>query len=159
MSPKKAIITLSVLLGLSVCANAFLGGMVLSQGPFRGPPPMFAGDFSGESGSRGHMREGARQFTRSLPPEVRQPVMEAFRNDHDQREELISNIASARRAAMDILKAEPFDVVKLREALAVQRQAQGVTQAHVHELLVGVIEKLTPEQRQQLARASERIFK
>lgn len=160
MNARKAIVTLSVLLGLSVCGNAFLGGMALSRAPFMEPPRhMMRGDGPEGRPEGGRMRDGLREFGRDLPPEVRQPIMDAFQQDREQRTEYMRQIGEARRASLDALRAEPFDAAKLREALVAQRSAQATIQEHVHELLVGVIEKLTPEQRQQLANSAQRLFK
>lgn len=171
MNAKKAIITLSVLLGLSVCGNAFLGGLALSHGPF-GPPhmmrggPDFAGpDRDGPPGARGagpenaRFRGGLRDFVRDMPPDVRQPILEAFKGHREEMGDRIKLIGDARKSAMDVLQAEQFDADKLREALAAQRAAQLEMQTSVHERLIGVIATLTPEQRRELAGSTQRLFK
>lgn len=173
MNAKEAIITLSVLLGLSVCGNAFLGGLVLAHNPMLGPPPFMAGgpqDDSGPDSMRGgpgrdeHNGFGGRlramrDFARDLPPDVRQPIMDAFRNDRDSMIQNVKSMGDARRTVIEALKAEPFDVDKLRSALETQRTLQSGVQQHVHEMLIGVIGKLTPEQRTQLADSAGRLFK
>lgn len=159
---KKIIITLSVLLGLSVCGNAFLGGLVLAKGPLMmGPPPheMTGGEHRGPGGPEGSRLRGLREFGRSLPPDVREPIMEAFKADREEMGQHIRAIMESRRTSMEALKAEPFDATALREALKAQRAAQQATQEHVHEQLVGVIETLTSEQRAQLAGSAARLFK
>ena len=178
MNAKKAIITLSVLLGISVCANAFLGGMVIAHspfgGPFSGPPPhMREGGPDGPRGmhaegpdsrgpersGEGRLRGGLRQFARDLPPDVRQPIMQAMLADREQVSERIQKMGENRKAITEALTAEPFDAAKLRDSLATQRSLQSEIQTHIHETLLGVIEKLTPEQREQLAKSVQRLFK
>ncbi len=164
MNAKKAIITLSVLLGLSVCTNAFLGGLVLSHGPF-GPPAMMRGHGPDREGPRGgdvetaRFRGGLRDFVRDMPADVRDPIMEAFKNDREAMGQRIRAIGEARKASMEALKAEPFDTAKLTEALVVQRAAQLAMQEAVHAKLLTVIETLNVEQREQLARSAQRLFK
>lgn len=187
MNAKKAIISLSVLLGLSVCANAFLGGMVIANGPFGGPfggppPHMMRGGPDGfdgppelrgegpEGGERaerggpgregeGRFRGGLRQFARELPDGVREPIMQAMLADREQMGERIQKINENRKAVIAALTAEPFDAEKLSSVLSTQRSMQAEIQFHVHETLLGVISKLTPEQRQQLGTAVPRLFK
>lgn len=165
MNARKAIITLSVLLGLSVCGNAFLGGFVLSRGPLTAPPQFERMGGPHDEGRRGPgdspmMRlRGVRDFLTQMPPDVRQLMGDAFKGDRENMMQGMKDIADARAATIEALKAEPFDVEKLRAALVAQRSTQSATQEHVHEMLVGVIEKLTPEQRQQLAGSAQRLFK
>lgn len=159
MNAKEAIITLSVLLGLSVCGNAFLGGLVLAHNPMLGPPPFMAGGPDAERSGGGERFRGLRDFARDLPPDVRQPIMDAFRNDRDSMMQNMQSMGDARRTVIEALKAEPFDVDKLRSALEAQRTLQSGVQQHVHEMLIGVIGKLTPEQRTQLADSAGRLFK
>lgn len=160
MKTQKAIITLSVLLALSVCGNAFLGGLVMSR--MRPPPALEAmspgvGMPMGPEAAR--LRGGLRQFLHDIPADVRQPIIEAFRNDHDEMAARIKAIGSARADTISAMTTEPLDVDKLREALAAQRAVQSSTQEHVHEILVNVIEKLTPEQRQSLGQFAQKLFK
>lgn len=149
---QKAVVTLSVLLAVSLCGNAFLAGVVLSRP--KGPPPMNEMSMGGRPGGI-----NPREFVRELPPEVREQVMAAFHNGSGEILQGMRGVMQSRRATIDALKAEPYDEAALLSALEAQRQAQLAVQANVHTKLVSVISQLEPEQRAKLTQSARKLFK
>lgn len=183
----RVVVGLTVALVVSLCLNAFMGGVLLTKRPPPSVRPPFEQSLAqnrdgannpgslfrrGEgwrarSGMGGRddesrntpMRGALRDFAEVVPPDVRGPLMSSMRNQRDQIEAKMQGVMAARRASMAALAAEPFDVDALRSALSAQRAAQSDVQATVHEGLMDAIAQMTPEQRQKLSESAGRLFK
>jgi uncharacterized membrane protein len=149
---QKTVVTLSVLLAISLCGNAFLAGTVLSRP--KGPPMMGEQMAGGRPGSL-----NPREWFRDLPPELRAQFAEAFQSGKGEVLQGMRSVMQARRTTVDALTAEPFDIAALQTALEAQRQAQLAVQTGVHNKLVSVIGELSPEERAQIAQSSRKLFK
>lgn len=149
--PLRVIVSLSVALVVSLCANAFMGGVLLSRSARHPPSEMMAGASEG----RGALRD----FASAMPPEMREPLLQGMRDQRQMIGDRMRHVQAARQASIMALKAEPFDSEALRSALADQRAAQSEVQAVVHEGILNSVARMTPEQRQQLSQNARRLFK
>ncbi len=165
---QKALVTLATLLALSVCANAFLGGILIARPPYPGTIPMERELGAHREGLRGESlrgegmragREGLRDMLRELPPDVREQIGQALRQNSRAMAQGMRSVMEARQATQEVLTASEFKADALRAALKAQRDEQLKVQERVHEQLVGVIETLTPEQRAQLGREARKLFR
>lgn len=132
---------------VSLCANAFMGGLLVAQ---HAPPPASMGAMAGE---------GMRNFSGHMPPDVRGMMADVMRDQRGAIGEKMAAMKQTRTAVVDALKAEPFEANKLREALTAQRSAQADVQSAVHESIVAAIEKMTPEQRAKVANNAGKLFR
>ncbi len=153
MTPQlRVMVGLIIALVVSLCANAFMGGVLLSRGAHHPPSGMMAGT---APEGRGALRD----FAAALPPDMRAPLMQGMRDQRQIISDRMRHVQEARQASMMALRAEPFDSEALRSALAAQRTAQSDVQAVVHEGILKSVAQMTPDQRQQLSQNGGRLFK
>lgn len=172
MSTSRTIALLSIGLTLSLCLNGFFVGTRVAryQMGLKGPPPVHAVDEHPEArpdGGADNFREGPnrdrmrmimKKFLERIPEEDKGVLQQAMDEARPLIEERMKAVEVARTSALEIMKAEPLDSVRLRDALAVQRVAQSDVQATVHDTIVKALEKMTPEQRARISALAKRLF-
>lgn len=134
---------LAIALAISLLANMFLLGMIVSR--LSAPGPHRAAEPDGMHGRRPMVAADARRHDRSLRHLLR-PKRAAMRAERE-------GIRAARREVRDALVAEPFDTKALSTALAQLREATGHAQHALHEALLRAAPTLSADQRAQLSRA------
>jgi len=141
--PSRRLLTALVVASLAV--NLFLAGLLAGDwlmGRY-GPPP-FAPAINPS-----WMRH-------ALGPDAERMVAPVMRRHMDEIREHIEATRRARRAVGAALTAEPFDRAALEDALARIRTQNAEAQAAFHGAFVDVADKLSPEQRAELAKESQR---
>lgn len=102
----------------------------------------------------GHMRGedfGLMSLSRELPEERRKEFRKQLRDDRAKLKPMMEDIRVSRRAAADLLAAQPFDRAALERAIAtVAEKERAFRQAAVTAFL-GHAEQLTPDERRMLA--------
>ena len=116
---------------VSVCVNLLLAGVMIGGRWHDGP--RWRGPFA------------------NVPEEAR-PVMKAvFDSRKAEFDAQREKVREARQKVADILKADPIDQAKLDQALSELLQQSQAIQKLGHQVMIEVAQKLTPEQRQQMA--------
>ena len=157
MTPQRLITVLAVLLTASLCANAFQAGYVFSR-PHH--PSMEGRPGGGEDGQPGdRLRAGMQRFMEKLPPEARAPLQQSLKGQRAAMAEGLQAMQQSRRDVAALLQSDVLDAEALREALAAQRQAQGVVQQSVHEALIEGLADVPPEVRRELGRDAGKLFR
>lgn len=95
---------------------------------------------------------GLKSFSRTLPDERRQVIRDTFKTYRPKFRELRREARTARREAADVLAAQPLDKDKLRTSLARIDTAESGLRAHVSDFFIDVADKLTPQERADLAK-------
>jgi uncharacterized membrane protein len=147
-----------VVLILSVAINGLLAGLVLSNtvGPRNngaGPPPAQTG---GEA-----LPQDARRMVRHLSNERRREVIrEAFGSldiqRSDQPRALFVKRQEARQRALKLAGAEELDIDAIKKALHDVRDLNGKLATQGDELLMEVLQIMTPEERASAMQAMKR---
>lgn len=95
-----------------------------------------------------------------LPSASNGPWRELMRREFQkQRRVWIPDLRAARQARIEVadaLRAEPFEVDRLKLALAALREADGRLQSRTQNALAELAAEMTPEDRERLARRMER---
>lgn len=172
MDIKKVVLGLSLVAAVSVSVNAFLAGLIIGHRPphmdmMSGPPPMFDGPagppphgaFRHNGAQPDRLQGPFQDFSRRLPEDVRASFMKALEDDRPHMEETMRAMADFRSEAAELMQAEKFDAARMRELLEEQRQVQEDAHAHIHEIIIGVLEKLEQNKRQELADYADRLFR
>jgi len=115
---------------VSVCLNLLLAGVVV--------------------GGRWHDWPGRGPF-RDIPDEARpliKSVFESHKSEFDARRDAVQQ---ARMKVAEVLKADTIDQAQLNQALSELLQQSQAMQKLGHQVMVEVAQKLTPEQRREMA--------
>jgi len=141
--PSQRVLGIAVVASLAL--NLFLGGLMAGDW-LRGrtAPPPFAPMMSFSS-----MRH-------ALGHDAKPMVESVMRQHHESIRRHIDDVRTARRDVAAAIGAEPFDRAQLETALARMRAEVGQAQTAFHGAFADVVGNLTPEQRQQLAKESQR---
>jgi Heavy-metal resistance len=133
------------LLALSLMANLLVGGIALGHrfGPERGERLM------GASAAQ----LVPRKFFMELPPERRRELLGDVRTNMRDLRGLRDGSSPAVLQIADTLAAEPFDQTRFRQAVDAYATGPDSLSVRGATIINGLIAKLTPEERQQLARA------
>lgn len=91
-----------------------------------------------------------RGLTRMLPDSAREEARVKLEARGPEIRDLFVSSMEARGAALDAMRAEPFDPDALAAALAASRVADEAARTAVHELTVDIISDMTPEEREQI---------
>lgn len=152
MSPR----TLKLALIISVCLNLLVIGAVVGALAF-GPGGAGDRDRRSDGTSRGGPPE-LMAFSRTLDAPQRKELRDRLRSDpvlRGGRERL----SGGRDAIINALRAEPFDVEALRQAMIEQRGVQVELATRGIDALVDVINGLNAEDRTAFAAELERRFR
>lgn len=150
-------IWLGVALVLSLVVNTFfiglmVGGRLTSERWASG----LHDRFGAEAGIEGFGRFGMppdldpRAMTRMLPESARDEARAMLEARGPEIRNLFMASMEARGAALDAMRAEPFDRDALSTALATSRDADEAARAAVHALTVDIIADMSPEEREQI---------
>ncbi|MFO1189599.1 MAG: periplasmic heavy metal sensor [Alphaproteobacteria bacterium] len=141
--PSRRVLGIAVVASLAL--NLFLGGLMAGDWLMgRTAPPPFAPMMSFSS-----MRH-------ALGHDARPMVEAVMHQHHESIQHQIDAVRTARRDVAAALSAEPFDRAQLETALARMRAEVGQAQTAFHGAFVDVVSNLTLDQRQQLAKESQR---
>ena len=80
--------------------------------------------------------------------EVAKGVFDTHRSEFDQRRQAVQQ---ARQKVADVLKADPIDQAQLNQALSELLQQSQAMQQFGHQVMIEVAQKLTPQQRREMA--------
>lgn len=135
---------LIIALAISAALNVFLAGFIAARFAYgsRGKPERGAAAFAPRDG-----------FSTDEKPDRVGPMKRFFRGRAGQLAPQRKALRKARRAVARSLDAEPFEPESLRAALSDLRQATVDSQEALHEALVQMAMKSTPEQRRELSRS------
>jgi uncharacterized membrane protein len=142
MTSRRWIAVLAAALFVSLAGNLFLGGAMLGRG-LQGPP---------EAG----IRLGMVRILKSLPDADREIVKSLLEPRRAGFRRQVAAFRDARRAAGDILRAEPFDAAAYAAAEAEARRQGAAIQDSLRALLAEAAPRLSPEGRAALAKATWR---
>jgi len=118
-----------VVLGLSLAVNALTIGTIAGHSFFKGVPPVL----------------------QEFPPEVR-PIMAEVINDHlSDLRPAFRPLRVAERTVAASIAADPFDEAQLAVDLAELRERDAVARYEVHQVLLDLAGRISPEARQILA--------
>jgi len=133
---KKILIALSVSLALNFIFLGFEASRIYYQPHDRIPParPEFAPR---------HIPDGD-AFNAPGPKLMRQSFKKAFKNHGKELKEAMKNVKA-------VLKKEPFDAEKFKEALQKAAEARNAVDAAVQENMVEMISKMSSEERRHFA--------
>lgn len=112
--------------------------------------------FGAEAGMEGFGRHGMppdldpRALARMLPESARDEARAMTEARGPEIRDLFMASMEARGAALDAMRAEPFDRDALATALATSREADEAARAAVHELTVDIIAGMSSEEREQI---------
>jgi uncharacterized membrane protein len=132
---------LSLILGLSVALNLFCLGL-FSARQFRGHEPR------AEHAGQNHAPGPSRRF-RQRP----RPFEWMSEAERDQLRPRRKELRATRRAAEEALRAQPFEIERLRAALGRLRSETDAIQASVHDFMLQRAGSMNAEERQRLADA------
>jgi uncharacterized membrane protein len=136
---------MGVIVLVSLAANLFLAGLLAGdwlRGRFNPPPYAASMNFSA-------MRH-------ALGPEAGAVIEPVMRQHREMMHRQVDAVRAARREVGAALAAEPFDRTRLEESLSRMRGRGMEAQAAFHAVFVDVVAGLTLDQRQELARESQR---
>jgi len=119
---------------VSLCLNMLLAGFLIGGRWHDGPPGRWGG------GPMANIPEDAR--------EVAKGVFDTHRSEFDQRRQAVQQ---ARQKVADVLKADPIDQAQLNQALSELLQQSQAMQQFGHQVMIEVAQKLTPQQRREMA--------
>ena len=142
MRPRWLIVALAVSLLLNLAAVGFLIGAA------GGPPSWRTISFDPTA--------GLGRLMRFLPDERRTAVF----GDTDRRRDIRRSLRTMRGAQHNIaeaIAAEPFDADRLAAALEEFRMQFATNQQRSHAAFVSIMEKLTPEERQQFVESTRHM--
>ncbi len=130
---------------LSLVVNLFLAGLVAGDWLMGriGPPPL------APTMNLSWMRH-------ALGPDAEPMIEPAMRRHHGSIRQHVESMRMARREVRAALVAQPFDRAALEGALARMRTQGMEAQTAFHGVLIDVASTLTAEQRQELAKESQR---
>lgn len=124
---------------LSSLAVNLLGVGLIAGAIIAGPPPVGRGEF------------GLKGFSHTLPKDRGEMLRQSFEQQRPKLREFREAARLARREATGVLVAEPYDKAKLRASLAKIDEAESNLRISVSDYFIDVAEKLTPQERTQLA--------
>lgn len=142
-----------IILVVSLAANLAVVGLVV--GAWLAHVPGIGPDLE-KSPARGGRELGFGPYARALPPEARNELrgaMEAHRGELRQDRQ---RLRSAFEATLETLRSDPFDEAALARQMSDQRQAIAATQEIGHQVLLGWIAGLSPQERVSFADRLER---
>jgi uncharacterized membrane protein len=102
----------------------------------------------------GHMRGedfGLMGLSREFPEERRKEFRKLLRDDRAKLKPMMEDIRVSRRAAADLLAAEPFDRSALENAIAAVAEKERAFRHAAVMAFLGHAEQLTPDERRMLA--------
>lgn len=91
-----------------------------------------------------------RAMTRMLPESAQDEARALLVERGPEIRELFITAMEARLAALDAMRAEPFDRDALAAALVASREADEAARAAVHRLTVDIVADMSPEEREQI---------
>lgn len=100
-------------------------------------------------GGRGEF--GLKGFSHTLPKDRGDVLRQSFEQQRPKFRELREAARTARREATGVLVAEPYDKAKLSASIAKIDEAESKLRVLVSDYFIDTAEKLTPEERAQLA--------
>lgn len=121
---------------VSLCLNMLLAGLMVGGRWHDGPPGR--GPFGG--GLMGN-----------IPEDARGVVKDVFRSHKDDFDTHRKAVEQARLKVAELLKADTIDQVRLNQALGELLQQSQAMQQFGHQVLIDVAQKLTPDQRREMA--------
>jgi len=150
-------IWLGVALVLSLVVNTFFIGLMVGG---KLTPERWASGWrdriGAEAGMDGFGRHGMppdldpRAMTRMLPESARDEARALLEERGPEIRDLFMASMEARGAALEAMRAEPFDRDGLAAALATSRDADEAARAAVHALTVDIIADMSPEERERI---------
>ena len=99
---------------------------------------------------------GPRAFLAALPPDTRAKMRAELADSWAESRQARQAAMQARRDAFAAAAAEPYDVVRVREAFARLRAADQAAVAVFHDNVVEAFGKLSPEERREALQALRR---
>lgn len=126
---------------LSLAANMFMGGLLMSR---YGTPP------AAQRIER--LSEAAKNF-RTLPPETRDKVKAELKKELPQVREMLGDIRAKRLAVRQVLEQKDYDKAALQKAFDELYKSVDALQLHGQKMVVDMAESLTPEERIALLKA------
>jgi Spy/CpxP family protein refolding chaperone len=122
---------------VSLCLNMLLAGFLIGGRWHDGPGRH--GPFGG-GGFMGNIPEDARPVVKD--------VFESHKSEFDTRRQAVQQ---ARQKVADLLKADSIDQAQLNQALSELLQQSQAMQQFGHQVMIEVAQKLTPQQRREMA--------
>jgi hypothetical protein len=134
-----------VVLALSLAANLLVAGIAIGH--------RVRGGDMGRMGGNGYVQLVPRKFFAELPRERRRELMGVFRQDMDGLRGLREQADAASLRIADALEKQPFDAALVRQTVSDFATGGQSLAAKGSVIVSNLIEKLTPEERAQLAAA------
>ena len=122
---------------VSLCLNMLLAGLMIGGRWYDGP------------GRHGPF--GERPFMTRFPEEVRPIVKGVFDANKEEFDAHRKQVREARQKVADLLKADTIDRAQLDQALNELSQQTQSMQQFGHQVFIDIAEKLSPEQRREMA--------
>lgn len=142
---------LIILLGVSLAANVFVGGLVV--GRHFGGPLKHRGHHAIEM-ARGFGPAGHEEFA-ALSPAAREAFRKAFRPNREDLREKHAEMRRLRAAVAAAVAADPWERAAVEAALADLRAAEAEQATALSMLMIDAFEGLSAADRQALVKAME----
>lgn len=97
-----------------------------------------------------------RAFMSELSPATRQNVLAELRAHRAEFGRRFADLVASRRAVLDAMKKEPFDVEAYRKALENSAKVDATARDQAIDFFVGVVQQMTPQERRAVAERLER---
>jgi uncharacterized membrane protein len=121
-------------LGLSLCLNLFVAGLLVGRGVWHPPPPH-------------HGDRGIERFFGDLPDPARHEMRSRFDARKPEMRERFDAMRAARDQIAAAIRAPELDEDALRQAFAELRARNTAAQALMHDIVIEAVRTLPPEVR------------
>lgn len=123
-------------LGLSLCLNLFVAGLLVGRGAWHLPPPH-------------HMDRGFERFFGDMPAPARRELRSRFDAHRPEMRADFDAIRAAREQVAAAIRAPKLDEDALRQAFAELRARNTAAQALMHGIVIEAVRAMPPEVRKE----------